>query len=118
MQRIDIHWSTFFTVVMVGLGFMSCGLVPLVMWLTAAKDYPRAVDTAGVTLRNGQHMPWSALTKKQKTVVQFASGNKAVTGVRLHFGNQSANIAPKSFREGDAVLDFISQAIGEDLRAV
>ena len=118
MQKMDIHLNPGIVAIMVLLGFMSCGLVPLVWWLTAAKDYPKAVDTAGITMRNGRHLPWTQLTKKHKTVVEFSSGTRAVTGVRLHFGNDSVNLAPKSFKEGDAVIDFVSQAIGEDLWAV
>lgn len=118
MERLEIHWSKSFLFTMVGLGLISCGFVPLIMWLVTARHYPKAIDSQGVTMGNGQVLPWSALTQKKRTVLEGSSGRRTVVGVALHFGKTVVQIAPSSFAEGYAVLDFISRILGEDLTAV
>jgi hypothetical protein len=114
MERLELHLKGGFIAIMVILGFMSCGLTPLVMWLVSVKDYPKALDAEGVTLRSGQKLPWSQLTEKKKLVLRRGS-QKTVTGLGLVFGKKRVNIAPRALVEGDRVLPFLSRILREDL---
>jgi hypothetical protein len=117
LGRLEIHLAPWFIAMMVVLGLMSCGLVPVVMWLFALKHYPTAIDEQGVTLRGGELLPWSGLTKVHKTVVVRGGSSKWVSVVDLHFGAKMAKLAPQVFKEGYGVLDHAGRMINQDLRA-
>jgi hypothetical protein len=114
MDRLDLHLTTTFKVLMVFLGFMSCGVTPLVMWFVSVKDYPKAFDAEGVTLRAGQKLPWRSVTGVKRLVVR-RGGSEYVTGVGLSFGNTQVKIAPRVLVEGNRVLPYLSRALGQDL---
>ena len=44
MERLELHLKGTFVLLMIALGFMSCGLTPLIIWLVSVKDYPKALD--------------------------------------------------------------------------
>ena len=113
VDRLDLHLKSGFIVLLVLLGCMSCGLTPLVMWLLAVRKYPKGLDRQGITLRNGEHVPWSALTAKKKTILNNR-GRKSVVGVILTFGERKVSIAPRVLVEETQVLPFLSRVLGED----
>jgi hypothetical protein len=117
MDRLDLHLKGSFVALMVVLGLMSCGLTPLLMWLVSVKDYPKALDAEGVTLRNGQKLPWKTLTEKKRLILRAKSGRQVVTGVGLVFGKTHVKIAPRVLAEGPRVLPYLSRILGEDLSA-
>lgn len=114
MERLELRLKAGFIVLLVVLGVMSCGLTPLIIWLVSIKDYPRLLDAAGVTLRNGKQVSWRELTRRQKVVVQRGS-LRYVSGIVLNFGKTTVKIAPRVLVEGNRVLPYISQVLGEDL---
>jgi hypothetical protein len=113
VDRLDLHLKGGFIVLLVLLGCMSCGLTPLVMWLVAVRKYPKGLDSQGVTLRNGERVPWSALTGKKKTILSNG-GRKSVVGVMLTFGETKVSVAPRVMVEETQVLPFLSRVLGED----
>ena len=113
VDRLDLHLKGGFIVLLVLLGLMSCGFTPLIMWLVALKNYPKGLDDQGVTLRNGQRVPWSALTAKKKVILS-KGGRKSVASVVLTFGNTKVNIAPRVLVEETRVLPFLSRVLRED----
>jgi|SRR5436190_12762913 hypothetical protein len=114
MDRLDLHLKGGFIVLMVALGLMSCGLTPLVIWLVSIKDYPKSLDPEGVTLRNGQRLPWKDLTERRRLIFR-RGGRQVVTGVGLVFGKTQVKIAPRVLAEGSRVLPYLSRILGEDL---
>ena len=114
MDRLELHLGGGFIALMIALGLMSFGFVPLVIWLAAVKDYPKALDAEGVTLRNGRKLPWSQLTGTRRLIVRRGS-QRAVTGVGLVFGKKTVKIAPRVLREGARVLPYLSRILGADL---
>lgn len=115
MDRLDLHLKGSFIALMIALGLMSCGLTPLIMWLVSVKDYPKALDSEGVTLRNGQRLPWKALTGRRRLIFRTRNGRQTVTGLGLSFGKTQVKIAPKVWVEGSRVLPYLSRVLGEDL---
>ena len=115
MDRLELHLKATFVVLMIALGLMSCGMVPLLMWFVSVRHYPKALDREGVTLNNGKRLPWRDLTAKRRLVLRTRSGRQVVTGVGLSFGETNVNIAPRVLAEGPQVLPFLSRVLGEDL---
>lgn len=114
MNRLDLHLTTMFKVLLVLLGFASCGLTPLVMWLVSVRHYPKAFDAEGLTLRSGQKLPWKAVTGVKRLLVQHGS-TQSVAGVGLTFGSTQVKIAPRVLAEGNQVLPYLSRVLGQDL---
>jgi hypothetical protein len=114
MPRLDLHLTTTLKVLMVLLGFASCGFTPLVMWLVSVRHYPSAFDAEGLTQRSGQKLPWKSVTGVKKLVVRHGS-TKSVVGVSLSFGNTRVKIAPRVLAEGNQVLPYLSRVLGQDL---
>jgi len=114
MNRMDLHLKGSFIVLMVILGCMSFGFVPLVIWLMASRHYPKALDSEGVTMRGGQRLLWRDLTEKKRLVVQNGS-SKYVAGLGLKFGRKNVHIAPTWLVEGPQVLPYVSRILGEDV---
>jgi len=116
MDRLDLHLKGTFIVLMIALGFMSCGMAPLVMWFLSIRHYPKALDREGVTLKDGRRLPWKDLTGKKRLILRKQGSSRAVvTGVGLEFGKTTVNIAPRVLVEGAQVLPFLSSVLGEDL---
>jgi hypothetical protein len=115
MDRLDLHLKGTFVVLMIALGLMSCGMVPLLMWFMSIRHYPKALDPEGVTLKDGRRLPWKDVTAKRRLVLRTRSGRHVVTGVGLSFGKTNVNIAPRVLAEGPEVLPFLSRVLGEDL---
>jgi hypothetical protein len=113
MDRLDLHLKGSFIVILVLLGLLSCGITPLVMWLVTVKNYPKGLDVEGVTLRNGERVPWTALTAKKKMILRRV-GRQSVIGVVLTFGKTKVNLAPRVLAEEDKVLPFLSRVLRED----
>jgi hypothetical protein len=82
-------------------------------WFVAVKKYPKSLDGQGVTLRNGERVPWSAVTGRKKTILSNR-GRKSVVGVILTFGERKVSIAPRVLVEDTQVLPFLSRVLGED----
>jgi len=115
MDRLELHLKGWFVVLMIALGLMSCGLTPLIIWLVSVKDYPKALDAEGVTLRNGQRVLWKQLTARRKLIFRAKSGRQVVTGVGLTFGNIQVKLAPRVLIEGPQIFPFLKRILGEDL---
>jgi hypothetical protein len=114
MDRLELRLSGGFVFLLVALGLMSCGFAPLVIWLVTIKDYPKAIDAQGVTLRNGRLLPWKELSGKRKLVVHSGS-RQFVAGVSLTFGKVQVKIAPRALQGGERVLPYLGRILGEDL---
>jgi hypothetical protein len=115
MDRMDLHLSRGFTIIMVVAGLFTCGMVPLILWVFTIKDYPKSLDTEGITLKSGERLLWKDLTQKRKQVSILSNDRRIVTGVSLHFGKKHVKIAPQVLAEGYDSLRFISGILGEDL---
>jgi hypothetical protein len=116
MDRLDLHLKGTFILLMIVLGFMSCGMVPFVVWFVSVRHYPKALDRDGVTLKDGRRLPWKDVTAKKRLILRKAGSNHAVvTGVGLSFGKTTVSIAPRVLVEGPQVLPFLSRVLGEDL---
>src|SRR5947207_11852668 len=115
MDRLELHLKGWFVALMIALGFMSCGLTPLIIWFVSVKDYPKVLDAEGVTLRNGQRVPWQSLTAKRKLIFRTKMGRQIVTGVGLTFGNVQVKLAPRVLVEGAQIFPFLKRILGEDL---
>jgi hypothetical protein len=113
VDRLDLHLKSSFIVILILLGCMSCGLTPLIMWFVALKKYPKGLDDQGVTLRNGERLPWSALTGKNKTILR-KGGRQSVVSVILTFGETKVSIAPRVLVEETQVLPYLSRVLRED----
>lgn len=118
MDRLELHLSGGYTAMLVALGLISCGFVPLCMWAMAIKDYPKALDAEGVTLKSGRKLPWRELTEKRRSILRTSGGKKFVTGVMLRFGDTRVAIAPRALKEGRQVLPYLSRVLGEDFTRV
>ena len=116
MNRLDLHLKPSFIAMMVILGCMSFGFVPLVIWLMAARHYPKALDSDGITLRTGEKLLWRDLTEKKRMIVENGR-SRYVAGVGLKFGKKNVQIAPAWLAEGPQVLPYVSRVLGEDLTA-
>jgi hypothetical protein len=115
MDRLELHLKGWFVLLMIALGFMSCGLTPLIIWFVSVKDYPKALDAEGVMLRNGQHVPWKNLTERRKLILRTKAGRQVVTGVGLVFGKIHVKLAPRVLVEGSQIFPYLKRILGEDL---
>ena len=100
---------------MVFVGIMTLGIATLIMWWTAWRQFPRLIDSEGITLRNGRRVFWTDLTGKQRITVVTRTGQRIAGGLDLYFGKTKVKIAPESFAQGYAVLDALSKILGEDV---
>ncbi|MFQ5400285.1 MAG: hypothetical protein ACE5E7_11890 [Anaerolineae bacterium] len=84
------------------------------MWL-ATMSWPRILDQDGITLRNGRRVRWEALTEVRPITVVDARGRRVTGRLELVFGKVKVKIVPQSLAEGQAVLQYVSQILGEDV---
>lgn len=115
MVSMEVHLSRFYVGVMTFAGVMTCGVAALIMWWMASTQFPRLIDSEGVTLRNGERLLWRDLTQRKRITVVSRTGQRMAGGLDLYFGKKRVKIAPQSFAEGYAVLDALRQILGSDV---
>lgn len=112
MDRLELHFNRRFKIMMVLLGLVSFGFLPLLLWFAAARHYPRALDAEGVTLRSGERLPWRDLTGRHTTVARLGGGRSAVTVVDLRFGRRTAKISVPMLAEGAQAVAYLDRLLG------
>ncbi len=114
---MNVHISGSYKMITWMIGFFTLGIGAIGMWWST-RCWPQHLDAQGMTLRNGKRVAWSELTDiKRVTVVNQHGGGRITGRLQLHFGKIVARIVPQSLAEGHAVIDYISQCIGQEVDA-
>ncbi len=118
MESIEVRTNRGFKLLMLGLGLISLGFLPLLMWWMSTRKYPRRIDTDGVTLRSGERLNWANLTGVHRTLVKVPGGGRYVAVIDLRFGKRLAKVALATLADRSRVLAFINHVLRRDLLAV
>jgi len=113
LQKIEVHLSKSYIVIMVLTGLFTCGFTIIFMWFTA-RCWPAVIDEEGITMRSGKRVYWRDLTEQRR--VRVVRGGSRVTGrLDLIFGKTVVQIVPHSLKEGPEVMQFLSELFGENV---
>ncbi len=114
MERLEVHLSRSYKFTLWLVGIFTLGVGALGMWLSA-RSWPRVLDPEGITLRSGARVAWNQLTDVRRVTVVDELGRKVTGRLELVFGETKVKIVPQSLAEGQAVLDYLGQLLGEEV---
>ena len=96
---------------MVFLGVMTLGVSPLFIWLSRRK-WPRHLDENGMTLANGNHIPWNEFTRVRKVRVIGQGGALLAERYDLRSTRGKASVVSTHLHDGEG--EVCSEAIARD----
>ena len=115
MDRIEVHLSKSYTIILWIVGVFTLGVGALGMWFSA-RSWPKIVDSAGMILRNGKQVKWNEITNIEKVCVVDSLGRRVTGRLELTFGDTVVKVVPQSLAEGADLMAFISKMLGEEVR--
>lgn len=111
MLNIEIH-SGFKTIMWI-VGVFTCGVGAVGLWWQT-RSWPRVMDADGITLRNGTRVRWADCTRViQVTAVDGQGGGRMSGRADLEFGRVRVRLVPQSVVQGEAMLEFASERLGQ-----
>jgi hypothetical protein len=88
------------------------GIGSLALWLSAL-PWPRLLDHDGIVTRAGRRFLWKDLVEVRSVTVVQQGHNRRITGrLDLVFRSGKVKIVPHSLKEGAAVMNYVSSAVG------
>ena len=113
MERLEVHLSGSYRATLWLVGVFTLGIGALAMWLSA-RSWPGVLDQEGITLRSGKRVEWDQLTDVRRVTVVNDRGRRVTGRLELVFGKTKVKIVPQSLAEGHAVLEYVSQILGQE----
>ncbi|GEM_PF-1983254 len=112
MEPLDVEIAPHYKKLQLLLAFVSCGVGWVVLYLSS-RSWPARISEKGMTLQNGKKVAWSKLTNVERVTAVDQRGRRVTGRLDLKFGKTTVKIVPQSIVPGQAVLDTISEILGE-----
>lgn len=113
-NRLEVRIGLLTKLVLLGTGLISCGFLPLTLWLVIHTKWPKTSDSSGIELRNGHLLPWAELAEVRRTRV-VVRGLINVQPYEHRFGKTWVVISPGGLANGEAVVAGLRQVLGSRL---